>query len=287
MRSVQGVPGPWKAAWSRLRRKPIAMAGATVFLLVIFFAIAGPALMYAYSGSTYEKQDLNQRLADPTSAHPLGTDILGRDLLTRMLYGSRISLTVGLLATSMSVAIGVVYGAISGYFGGKLDEVMMRIVDIFYSLPTLMMIIVLMALFDRSFLLLLMALAIVGWLDIARIVRGQVLGLKHEQYVGAAQTYGVSSLGIIGRHIIPNTMGPVIAYALLTVPSMILSEAFLSFLGLGVQPPSPSWGVLAAEGAQAMAVHPLLLIAPATLMAVSLVSLNFFAEGLREVLDHE
>jgi len=164
---------------------------------------------------------------------------------------------------------------------------MMRLVDILYSLPTLMLIIVLLALFDRSFFLLLVALAIVGWLDIARIVRGQVLGLKHEQYVEAARTIGVSNLGIIARHIIPNTLGPVIAYGLLTIPSMILSEAFLSFLGLGVQPPVPSWGVLASEGAQAMAVHPILLIAPAALMAVSLVALNFFAEGLREVLEHE
>jgi oligopeptide transport system permease protein len=150
-----------------------------------------------------------------------------------------------------------------------------------------MLIIVLLALFDRSFFLLFVALAIVGWLDIARIVRGQVLSLKHEQYVEAARTIAVPRLRIIARHVIPNAMGPVIAYALLTIPSMILSEAFLSFLGLGVQPPAPSWGVLAAEGAQAMAVHPLLLIAPATLMAVSLVALNFFAEGLRDALDHE
>ena len=263
------------------------MAGGIVILIVILLAIVGPWLAFLNSGSTFETQDLTQRLADPTAAHPFGTDILGRDLLTRMLYGTRISLTVGLLATLLSLFIGVVYGAVAGYWGGNVDEVMMRFVDIMYSLPTLMLVIVLLALFDRSFLLLLAALAVVGWLDIARIVRGQVLGIKHEQYVEAARTIGVSNVGIIVRHIIPNAMGPVIAYAMLTVPSMILSEAFLSFLGLGVQPPAPSWGVLAAEGAQAMAVHPLLLIAPATLMAVSLVALNFFAEGVRDVLEHE
>lgn len=276
---------PWREARGKLLQNRIAMVGGVVVALVIVLAIIGPALMVAYSGSTYDGQDLDHRLADPTPAHPLGTDILGRDLVTRMFYGSRISLAVGLLATFISVAVGVVYGATAGYAGGHLDEFMMRIVDILYSLPTIMLIIVLMALFERTFFLLLVALALVGWLDIARIVRGQVLSLKHEQYVEAARTLGVSNWGIIFRHIIPNAMGPVIAYALLTVPWVILAEAFLSFLGLGVQPPTPSWGVLAGEGAEVMAVHPIMLIAPALLMTVSLVSLNFFAEGLREALD--
>ncbi len=276
---------PRRRAWAILRRNRLDMAGGIVVALVIVLAIVGPALMAAYSGATYDGQDLEHRLADPTPAHPLGTDILGRDLLTRMFYGSRISLAIGLLATLMSVLFGVVYGAVSGYAGGHLDEAMMRLVDIFYSLPTIMLIIVLMSLFERTFFLLLVALAMVGWLDIARIVRGQVLSLKHEQYVEAARTIGVSTWGIIVRHIIPNAMGPVIAYALLAVPSVILAEAVLSFLGLGVQPPAPSWGVLAGDGAQVMAVHPIMLIAPALFMTVSLVGLNFFAEGMREALD--
>jgi oligopeptide transport system permease protein len=183
--------------------------------------------------------------------------------------------------------VGVLYGAISGYSGGHVDEFMMRIVDILYSLPTIMLIIVLMALFDRTFFLLLVALSLVGWLDIARIVRGQVLSLKNELYVEAARIIGVSNWGIVFRHIIPNAIGPVVAYALLTIPWVILAEAFLSFLGLGVLPPTPSWGVLAGEGAQVMAVHPIMLIAPALLMTVSLVGLNFFAEGIREALDQE
>ncbi len=279
--------GPWQDVWRRLGTKPAAVAGGLIVLIVILLAIIGPSMTEAHSGSTYEKQHLDNRLASPTWRHPLGTDVLGRDLLTRILYGSRISLTVGLLGTLISLVIGVAYGAISGYFGGALDDAMMRFVDILYSLPILMLTIVLMALFERSFMLLLVALALVGWLDIARIVRGQVLALKNEQYVDAARTIGVSNAAIIARHVVPNAMGPVIAYALLTVPSMIMAEAFLSFLGLGVQPPTPSWGVLAAEGAQAMAVHPPLLIAPATVMALTLVSLNFFAEGLREVMEHE
>lgn len=276
---------PWHETWRRFRSNRIAVAGGIVVALVVVLAIVGPVLMALYCGATFDGQDLEHRLAEPTYAHPLGTDILGRDVLTRTFYGSRISLAVGLLATLISVFVGMVYGAVAGFFGGKLDDAMMRFVDILYSLPTIMLIIVLMALFERTFLLLLVALAMVGWLDIARIVRGQVLSLKHEQYVEAAQTMGVSTVGILVRHIIPNALGPVIGYAMLTIPSMILAEAFLSFLGLGVQPPTPSWGVLAAEGAQVMAVHPVMLFGPATLMTVTLVSLNFFAEGLREALD--
>jgi oligopeptide transport system permease protein len=279
------APGPWREGWDRLRRDRVALAGAVVVIAVILLAIIGPWLTFAYSGSTYDGQDLEHRLADPTVAHPLGTDILGRDVLTRMLYGSRISLSIGVLATLISVLVGVAYGSVSGYAGGAVDEAMMRVVDILYSLPTIMLIVVLMALFERTFFLLLVALSMVGWLDIARIVRGQVLSLKHEQYVEAARTIGVSNVGVIFRHIVPNAIGPVFAYALLTVPSVILAEAFLSFLGLGVQPPTPSWGVMASDGAQVMAVHPIMLIAPSLWMTGSLVGLNFFAQGLKEALD--
>lgn len=280
-----GASGPWREAWDQLRDDRLAIGGGIVVAIVILLAIFGPMLMALYSGATYDRQDLDHRLADPTAAHPLGTDILGRDVLTRIMYGSRISLAIGVLATLISVLVGVAYGAVSGYAGGSLDELMMRAVDILYSLPTIMLIIVLMALFERTFFLLLVALSLVGWLDIARIARGQVLSLKHEQYVEAARTIGVSSWGIIFRHIVPNAMGPVIAYGLLTVPSVILAEAFLSFLGLGVQPPTPSWGVLAGDGAQVMAVHPVMLIAPSLWMTVSLAGLNFFAQGLKEALD--
>ncbi len=281
---VEGV-SLWQDAWRRLRRNRLAVAGGVIVILVLVLALAGPWLVYQYNGFTYQTQDLLIRLADPSWLHPLGTDILGRDLLARLLYGSRVSLLVGLIATMVSLVIGVTYGAVAGYFGGRTDDVMMRIVDVIYSLPYIILVVILLALFERSLFLLFAALGAVSWLTMARIVRGQVLSLKNEQFIEAARSIGVSNLKIIFRHIVPNTLGPVIVYATLTVPSVILQEAFLSFLGLGVQPPTPSWGVLASEGAQAIAVHPLLLIAPGAMMALTLFSLNFLGDGLRDALD--
>ncbi|HEX5732265.1 MAG TPA: ABC transporter permease [Blastocatellia bacterium] len=281
---VEGV-SLWQDAWKRLRRNKLAVAGGVIVLTVFILALAGPWLVYQYNGFTYQTQDLSIRLAEPSWQHPLGTDILGRDLLARLLYGSRISLLVGLIATMVSLVIGVTYGAIAGYFGGRVDDVMMRIVDVIYSLPYIILVVILLALFERSLFLLFAALGAVSWLTMARIVRGQVLSLKNEQFIEAARSIGVSNIKIIFRHIVPNTLGPVIVYATLTVPSVILQEAFLSFLGLGVQPPTPSWGVLASEGSQAIAVHPLLLIAPGAMMALTLFSLNFLGDGLRDALD--
>jgi oligopeptide transport system permease protein len=281
---IEGV-SLWQDAWKRLRRNKLAVAGGVIVVVVFVLALAGPWLVYKYNGFTYQTQDLSIRLADPSWLHPLGTDILGRDLLARLLYGSRISLLVGLIATMVSLVIGVTYGAVAGYFGGRTDDVMMRIVDVIYSLPYIILVVILLALFERSLFLLFAALGAVSWLTMARIVRGQVLSLKNEQFIEAARSIGVSNLKIIFRHIVPNTLGPVIVYATLTVPSVILQEAFLSFLGLGVQPPTPSWGVLSSEGAQAIAVHPLLLIAPGAMMALTLFSLNFLGDGLRDALD--
>ena len=281
---VRGV-SLWQDAWKRLRRNRLAVAGGIIVLLVLLLAVMGPWLVFVYNGFTYETQDLTNRLAASSWLHPLGTDALGRDMLARLLYGSRISLLVGLVATLVSLVIGVTYGAIAGYFGGRVDDVMMRAVDVIYSLPYIILVVILLALFERSLLLLFAALGAVSWLTMARIVRGQVLSLKNEQFVEAARSVGVSTPRIIFRHIVPNALGPVIVYATLTVPSVILQEAFLSFLGLGVQPPTPSWGVLASEGAQAIAVHPLLLIAPGAMMALTLFSLNFLGDGLRDALD--
>jgi oligopeptide transport system permease protein len=261
------------------------MAGAVIMLIVVALSLAGPWLVYLYNGFEYDTLDLDNRLANPTAAHLLGTDTLGRDLLARVLYGSRISLMVGLVSTLIALVIGVAYGAIAGYFGGRLDEIMMRSVDVLYSLPDIIFVVVLMALFERSLMLLFVVLGATSWLTMARIVRGQVLSLKNEQFIEAARSIGASNFRIIYRHIVPNTLSPIIVYGTLTVPSVILAEAFLSFLGLGVPPPASSLGVLAEEGAQAIAVHPVLLIAPAVLMAVMLLSLNFFGDGLRDALD--
>jgi oligopeptide transport system permease protein len=245
-------------------------------------AVFGPQLVRLYNGATFDAQSLLDGLQNPSASHPLGTDLLGRDVLSRILYGSRISLTVGLVATLISSVIGVCYGALAGYLGGRIDDVMMRVVDILYCLPDIMLVVILMALFDRSLMLLLVALGAVSWLTMARIVRGQVLSLKQELYVEAARAMGAPRLRVLARHIVPNAMGTVIAYATLTVPSVILDEAFLSFLGLGVQPPTPSWGVLASEGAQAISVHPILLIAPAAVMALTLLALSFVGRTLQE-----
>jgi oligopeptide transport system permease protein len=244
-------------------------------------ALFGPHLVKLYNGASFDGQSLLEGLQNPSTTHPLGTDLLGRDVLSRVLYGSRISLTVGFVATLISTVIGVFYGAIAGYLGGRIDDVMMRVVDVLYCLPDIMLVVILMALFERSMLLLFVALGAVSWLTVARIVRGQVLSLKQEPFVEAAHAMGSSRFRILGRHIIPNAMGTVIAYATLTVPSVILDEAFLSFLGLGIQPPTPSWGVLASEGAQAISVHPILLIAPAMVMALTLLALSFVGETLQ------
>ena len=280
----EGV-SPWHYAWKRFLRNRMALAGGILFAVIAVAAMVGPWLVLQYNGSAYDTLDLETRLADSSMKHPLGTDTLGRDLLARVLYGSRISLVVGIVGTLISLLIGVAYGAVAGYFGGRVDDMMMRIVDVLYSLPDILFIVILMTLFERSFLLLLIALGATSWLTMARIVRGQVLSLKNELFVEAARSIGVSPIGIIFRHIIPNAFGPIIVYATLTVPSVIMAEAFLSFLGLGVPPPASSLGVLADEGAQAIAVHPILLAAPATLMAAMLFCLNFLGDGLRDALD--
>jgi oligopeptide transport system permease protein len=214
-----------------------------------------------------------------------GTDANGRDLLTRTLVAGRVSLAIGLLATAVAIAIGVLYGAVSGYLGGRVDLVMMRLVDILYSLPFIFFVIMLVVFFGRNFVLMFIAVGAVEWLDMARIVRGQTLSIKRQEYVQAAEALGVTTGGILRRHVIPNTLGPVIVYVTLLVPKVILLESFLSFLGLGVQEPMTSWGVLISDGAKSIQGAPTMLILPSLFLVFTLFALNFIGDGLRDALD--
>lgn len=271
----------WQDAWRRLKKNRLAVIGGILLIIIIFAALLGP-LVLSYS---YDQIDLNNNNQAPSWQHWFGTDQLGRDILVRALIGGRVSLMVGIVATTVSFIIGVTYGAISGYFGGYIDELMMRIVDVIYSLPYIFIVIVLLAFFSKSILMLFIALGAVSWLTMARIVRGQVLSIKNQEFVEAARAVGVTTPMIIIRHIIPNTLGPVIIYTTLTIPSAMLSEAFLSFLGLGVQPPLASWGTMVSEGINSIAIYPWQLIFPGVMMAVTLFSLNFLGDGLRDALD--
>lgn len=265
----------------RLRKNKLAIAGLIILLFLSLISILTPAIA-PYS---YETQDLYLGATPPSLKHWCGTDELGRDLLTRMMYGGRISLAVGLSATAVSLLIGVLWGTISGYFGGKVDQIMMRIVDILYAMPFIIFIILLMVVFGRNIILLFISIGAVEWLTMARIIRGQVLAIRKEEFIEAAITQGLPPHRIIIKHIIPNIIGVVIIYATLTVPSVMLLEAFLSFLGLGVQPPMSSWGLLISGGVETMEEYPWLLIYPGIVLSITLFSLNFLGDGLRDALD--
>jgi oligopeptide transport system permease protein len=271
----------WQDAWARMRRNRMAVFGAIALVLIAAASLLGP-LVLAYG---YEEQNLLLGAAPPSAAHPLGTDKLGRDQLARILYGGRVSLLVGIAATAVSLTIGVLWGSVAAYLGGKVDAVMMRIVDILYALPFTIFVILLMTVFGRNFVLLFVAIGAVEWLTMARIVRGQVLALKRQEFIEAAIALGLRKHRIILRHLIPNVLGPVAVYTTLTIPAVMLLEAFLSFLGLGVQPPMASWGLLIKEGAEMMEEAPWLLLYPAALFTLTLFSLNFVGDGLRDALD--
>ncbi|NBX77399.1 MAG: ABC transporter permease subunit [Proteobacteria bacterium] len=271
----------WTDALYRLKKNKLALLGASflVLELLIFFLI--PLIVRL----GYEAQDLELTFAAPSLAHWFGTDSLGRDLFSRVIFGGRVSLTVGLLASLVSAIVGVIYGSLSGFLGGKIDNLMMRIVDILYALPFIFLVIILMVYFGRNFILLFVALGLTQWLTMARIVRGQVLSLRHKEFVEAANSLGLKQRDIVLKHLIPNTLGPVIVYLTLTVPSVILEEAFLSYLGLGIQAPLASWGTLIKEGVDVMDLAPWTLFFPAFFLSATLFSLNFLGDGLRDALD--
>ena len=271
----------WQDAWVRLRKNKLAVFGLGVLVVFIVIALLTPWIA-PYS---YEAQNLNLGASPPSADHWLGTDIFGRDLMTLIMYGGRISLAVGFVATAVALLIGVTWGAIAGYAGGRVDAVMMRLVDIFYALPFMIFIVLLMVVFGRNLLLLFLAIGAVEWLTMARIMRSQVQSLRQQEFVEAAISLGLSPAAIIRRHLIPNALGPVIVYTTLTIPSVMLLEAFLSFLGLGIQPPQTSWGLLISYGAETMEEYPWLLIFPGAALTLTLFALNFLGDGLRDALD--
>jgi oligopeptide transport system permease protein len=271
----------WRDAWVKLCKNYLALFGLAVLSLLCLVSLLTPWI----APYGYEEQNLLIGASGPSLQHWLGTDIFGRDMLTRIMYGGRVSLTVGFIATAVALLIGVLWGAVAGYVGGRTDALMMRIVDIMYALPFMIFIVLLMVVLGRNILLLFLAIGAVEWLTMARIVRSQVMALRKQEFVEAAHSLGLSQWTIIRRHIIPNTLGPVIVYTTLTIPNVMLLEAFLSFLGLGIQPPQSSWGLLINYGVETMEEYPWLLIFPGIALSLTLFALNFVGDGLRDALD--
>jgi oligopeptide transport system permease protein len=273
----------WDDAWDSLRRNRAAMIAIGIMLTIVVLVLFAPLLSpYSIDSTDWDRISISPSVA---SEHWFGTDDVGRDLFVRTLYGGRISLLVGLAATFVSLVIGIAWGATAGYAGGKVDQFMMRIVDVLYAMPFMFFVILLMVFFGRNIFLIFIAVGAINWLDMARIVRGQTLSLKKKEFIEAARAGGVSPFNIVRRHIVPNLLGVVIVYVTLTIPQVILVESFLSFLGLGVQEPMTSWGALVNDGAQAMETAPWTLIFPATFLAVTLFCFNFIGDGLRDALD--
>ena len=274
-------PGPWRAAWRRLCRRRSALLALGFLALLIVACTLGP-LLSPYGPND---QDLALKATAPSAAHWLGTDPLGRDLATRVLHGGRISLLVGAVATLVATVIGVGYGLIAGLAGRGLDAFLMRVVDILYAFPFVTFVILLVVVFGRELWLIFAAIGAVEWLTLARVVRGQVLSLRDLEFVTAARAAGARLPHLLLRHLLPNVLGPVVVYASLTVPGVMLLEATLSFLGLGIQPPDASWGVLIREGADAMETHPWLLAGPGLCFSATLLALNLLGDALRDALD--
>ncbi len=272
----------WSEASRRLKKNQMAFYSIYIFSFICFLCFFGPIFL---SQDNYGLNDLSNNFSPPSNENYFGTDDLGRDMFYRVLIGGRISLAVGFLATFVSLFIGVLYGSISGYIGGKIDSIMMRIVDILYSLPFVIFVILLMVVFGRNFILLFVAIGAVEWLTMARIVRAEVMALKNTEFIESARALGYNKRRIILKHLLPNVLGTIIIYTTLTIPAVMLLEAVLSFLGLGIQPPMSSWGLLIRDGAEKIDLYPWLLLFPAILFSLTLFSLNFIGDGLRDALD--
>ena len=273
----------WDHAFERLKRNRAAMISLTILAIMSLLVFIGPYLsVHRFDTIYWDAFSIGPSLS---KGHLFGTDTTGRDLFVRVLVGGRLSLMIGIISTLVSLVIGITYGAIAGYIGGKVDSFMMRIVDILYALPFMFLVILLMVMFGRHIILIFVAIGAINWLDMARIVRGQTLSLKEREFITAARAMGVKKRFIILRHIIPNLLGIVVIYVTLTIPQVILAESFLSFLGLGVQEPLTSWGALVNDGAQEMESAPWMLLFPALFLATTLFCFNFLGDGLRDALD--
>lgn len=275
--------GLWQDAWKRFVKNRAAVASVIILLAMTAFVIIAPSLVpYGYADTDWANM---QSAPSMQTKHYFGTDTLGRDLFVRTAVGGRISLMVGLAGALVAIVVGTLYGAISGYLGGRVDMLMMRFLEVLSAFPFMFFVILLVTLFGRNIFLIFLAIGMVSWLDVARIVRGQTLSLKNKEFIEAAHVLGVKGNKIVTRHIVPNVLGVVVVYASLLVPGMILFESFLSFLGLGVQEPMTSWGALLQEGAQTMQVAPWQLLVPAAFLVTTLFCFNFIGDGLRDALD--
>lgn len=268
-------------AFRRLKKNKVAMASLIVLLILVLMCIVQPMI----AGDNYKIQNLDEMNLGPSLKHLFGTDSLGRDLFDRIWIGGRVSLLIAFVGTLIECTFGILYGGISGYFGGKLDSIMMRIVEILNSIPYLIIVILISVRLGTGIIPLIIALVLTGWTGIARIVRGEVMKLKNSEYVMASKALGGSSFRIILKHMLPNTIGIIIVYITFDIPSYIFAEAFLSFIGLGIQPPETSWGAMASAGQQVMLFYPSQLIFPAMFIALTMLTFNLFGDGLRDALD--
>lgn len=271
----------WQDAWRRLKKNKLAIFGLTVIILLIIMAILAPW----FTGYSFKELHPTTENEKPGSKFWFGSDGLGRDLFTRVWYGARISLFIGFAASAIDLLIGVFWGGIAGYVGGRVDEVMMRIVDILYGLPYILVVVLLLVVMEQGLFTIIVAMSITGWVNMARIVRGEILRLKEEEYIMATRSMGANMFHILFRHLIPNSMGPVLVTLTFSIPNAIFTEAFLSFLGLGVQDPQASWGTLTKEGVDAMQYYPWMVLFPALFISLAMLAFNVLGDGLRDALD--
>lgn len=271
----------WQDAWRRLKQNKLAMTGLGVIIFLIIMSMIGPSI----NEYSYEQQHLALKNQAPNSNFWFGTDTFGRDLFTRTWYGARISLFIGIAAAFIDLIIGIIWGGIAGYYGGKVDEFMMRFCDILYGLPYILVVVLLMVVLEQGLFTIIVAMTITGWVGMARIVRGEVLRLKEQEYVLASRSIGANAFRVLFKHLIPNSIGPILVTLTLTIPTAIFTEAFLSFLGLGVQAPIASWGTMTNDGLDSLRYYPWLLFFPAAFISITMLAFNVLGDGLRDALD--